>query len=179
MSDKIITYSKQYINPLDPDKENIFLTDIAHALSKICRANGQLPVFFSVAEHSIFCCREAMERGYSNKLCLALLMHDASEAYIADIVRPVKRSLDDYLRIEKRMQDAIYEKFVGEITDEDRIIISEIDDAMLYWEFFNFMDVEIMEKRELLSKPTYQNRSFSDVETEFISLYYQLKNNEE
>ncbi len=175
MSNKIITYSKQFIDPINPEKDAIVIEDIAHALSRICRANGQMPIFYSVASHSICCCREAIARGYSKKLCLALLMHDASEGYLSDIVRPVKRALTSYLEIEKRMQNTIYEKFVGEITDDDRKIIAEIDDAMLYLEFFELAGEEVCEKKPLVAEHILGERPFGEVEAEFIALYNELK----
>lgn len=179
MSDKIITYSKHYINPLNPDKDSIIIEDIAHALSCICRANGHMPIFYSVAQHSVCCCREAMARGFSKKLCLALLMHDASESYLSDIVRPVKHSLTSYLDIEKNLQDIIYEKFVGDISEEDRIIISEIDDAMLYHEFFTLTGEEVCKKGNLVTHPELKSIPFTETEAEFITLYNQLKNAKE
>jgi 5'-deoxynucleotidase YfbR-like HD superfamily hydrolase len=59
--------------------------DIAHALSLVCRANGHFPHFFSVAQHSINCMKEAAARGYSTRVQLGCLLHDGSEAYLSDI----------------------------------------------------------------------------------------------
>ena len=71
MSDYIITYTKIKFFPLAPIKEDIHIDDIAHALSLMTRANGHFPEFYSVAQHCIACCKEAITRGYSNKLALA------------------------------------------------------------------------------------------------------------
>ena len=79
MSSYITTYSKLKFNPLTPKVEDISIKDISHALSLMCRANGHFPEFYSVAQHSICCCVEAMERGYGTKVALACLLHDASE----------------------------------------------------------------------------------------------------
>lgn len=175
MSEYIITYKKQRIDPIHPDKDAILIEDIAHALSRICRANGQLPIFFSVAQHSILCCNEAIERGYSQKICLACLLHDASESYMADIVRPVKKNLDAYIKIEKNLQDTIYEKFTGNLSEEERIIVSKIDDAMLYQEFFILMGEKISEELPIKTKPSFVTLDFSIIENEFIMLYNKLK----
>jgi hypothetical protein len=59
MSDYILTYSKTKFYPLEPVKEDIKIEDIAHALSLMTRANGHFKHFYSVAQHSISCCREA------------------------------------------------------------------------------------------------------------------------
>lgn len=79
------TYTGKKFYPLDPRAEEMNIVDIAHGLAYQCRFNGQTDGFFSVAEHSVHCSHigpedEAMER----------LMHDAAEAYIGDLVRPVK-----------------------------------------------------------------------------------------
>ncbi len=174
MSSHIITYSKQTLDPLNPDKNSILIEDIAHALSMICRANGQFPIFYSVAQHSVACCREAIARNLSPKLCLACLMHDASESYLADIIRPVKKNLNTYITIEKQLQDIIYEKFVGNLTTQERIIVSEIDDAILYHEFFTLMGVELSEKLPIKTAPDFVTLDFNTVEKEFIMLYNKL-----
>ena len=97
MSDHITTYSGVKFSPLNPKEEDIRIDDIAHALSLMTRANGHFPEFYSVAQHCIACCKEAIARGYSNKVALALLLHDASEAYLSDITRPLKKHLEVYL----------------------------------------------------------------------------------
>lgn len=86
----ITTYSKIHFTPLAPKKSQILIEDIVHAQSLMTRANGHFPEFYSVAQHSIACGREAIARGYSGRLVLACLIHDGSEAYLSDITRPVK-----------------------------------------------------------------------------------------
>lgn len=174
MPEYIITHSKKLLDPINPDKDSILIEDIAHALSMICRANGQLPVFFSVAQHSILCCREAMARGLSKKICLACLLHDASESYMADIIRPVKKNLDAYIKIEKKLQDTVYEKFVGTLSESERITVAEIDDAMLYQEFFILMGEKLSEELPIKTHPEFITLDFATVEKEFIMLYNKL-----
>lgn len=176
MSDYIITYKKQHINPMNPDKDTLLIEDIAHALSRIPRANAQLPIFYSVAQHSLACCNEAIARNLSTKLCLACLMHDASESYMADIIRPVKKNLDAYMKIEKNLQDTIYEKFVGDLSDEERIIVAEIDDAMLYQEFFVLMHEKVLEELPIKTKPEFVTLDFATIEKEFLMMYNRLHN---
>lgn len=89
----MITYTRTYITPLNPKPEQINIKDIAHALSLICRANGHFDYFYSVAQHSINCALEAKARNLSRKVQLACLLHDGSEAYIADIIRPIKEEM--------------------------------------------------------------------------------------
>lgn len=98
MEDYITTYSKIHMSPSAPKAENIRVEDIAHALSLMVRANGHFPEFYSVGQHCIHCCEEAHARGYTDRVQLACLLHDASEAYLADITRPVKQHLSEYGR---------------------------------------------------------------------------------
>jgi hypothetical protein len=75
----------------------------------MCRANGHIRHFYSVAQHCLNCAREAQARGHSDAIQLACLLHDASEAYISDITRPVKRSLPQYTEIEDVLQSLIFD----------------------------------------------------------------------
>lgn len=179
MSDCITTFSKVRFNPLNPKKEDILVDDIAHALSLMTRANGHFPEFYSVAQHSIFCCEEALARGYSNRVALACLLHDASEAYMADIIRPVKKHLSEYLEIEEKLQTFIYRNFIGEdLSDEELKLVSFIDNAMLYNEFIHYMDEELnIDKVELLSSPDFKFTNFKEVEDKFKELFYKLVDN--
>ena len=90
----ILTYKKKEFYPLSPKTEDIDIEDIAHALSLLCRANGHFKHFYSVGLHSLNCAYEAMARGYSENVVLGCLLHDGSEAYLADITRPVKKPLE-------------------------------------------------------------------------------------
>ena len=94
------TFSGKRINPVNVNAQDICLEDIAHALSLLCRGGGHIKRFYSVGQHSINCAKEAEARQWSKKLCAACLLHDASEAYIADVIRPVKVYLDNYMDIE-------------------------------------------------------------------------------
>ena len=178
MSNNITTYSKIDFNPLQPDKEKISIDDIAHSLSLMCRANGHIKEFFSVGQHSIYCCEEAIARGYSNTVALACLLHDASEAYLADITRPVKRNLQNYLEIEEVLQNTIYEKYIGrELTEEEKKLISLVDDAMLYNEFIHYMNKELPAKdTTLVSKPVFEFVEFSKIENKYKELFNTLLN---
>lgn len=92
--------------PLDPQPEDICIDDIAHALSKICRFGGHTKEFYSVAQHSVI-----VSNIVPPHLALTGLMHDATEAYIGDVVRPLKYSLPDYIQIEQRLWEVIAERF--------------------------------------------------------------------
>ena len=131
----ILTYRKIEFYPLEPKIEDIDIDDIAHALSLLCRANGHFKHFYSVGLHSLNCAYEAIARGYSKNVVLGCLLHDGSEAYLADITRPVKKHLQKYLEVEEVLQNKIFEKWIPTLSDEERKLVFEIDDAILYYEF--------------------------------------------
>lgn len=94
--------------PIDPRPEEVAIEDIAAALSKQCRFAGHCIKFYSVAEHCVLMAR--------HPLCppedrFVALMHDASEAYLGDVLRPTKKSLIGYLEIEDKNMHAIADKF--------------------------------------------------------------------
>ena len=173
MADYITTFSKIHFIPSEPEQSQIEIRDIAHALSFMTRANGHFPEFYSVAQHCIQCCEEAAARGYQERVVLACLLHDASEAYLADITRPVKKELKGYLEIEKVLQDAIYIKFLGgALNDEEKALVSSVDDALLYHEFYHYMGERLLLKEaELMSKPAFKEESFKAVEQKFLELF--------
>lgn len=172
----IMTYTKKLIDPTAPEEDLIDIRDIAHALSMVCRSGGQFPSFYSVASHSIACEREAEQRGFGRDVRLACLLHDASEAYLSDITRPVKQALSEYREIEKRLQDMIYKKYLGrDISNEERAVVSEIDDLMLYTEFHEIMGEDICQKSgELLTMPSFEFVMFDETERTFLNIFHGL-----
>ena len=146
MTDYILTYSKIKFYPLEPVKEDIKIEDIAHSLSLMTRANGHCKHFYSVAQHSIHCYQEAKSRGYSERVQLGCLLHDASESYISDLTRPVKRNLPEYFALEEKLQSVIYNRFgLGDLSEDELKQIEAIDDAMLHYEFETLMDFQIFD----------------------------------
>lgn len=88
----------------EPEENEFHLEDIAHALSMLCRFAGQVPEFYSVAEHSLLVSQFSPPR-YQ----LWGLLHDASEAYVVDLPRPVKYlpALEPYRVYEQRVMEAL------------------------------------------------------------------------
>ena len=175
----IVTFTGEKFTPLEPDINQIHIEDLAHSLSLLCRANGHIDRYFSIAQHSINCAGEAKARGYSAMVQLACLIHDGSEAYISDVTRPVKYYLSEYKVIEKRLQDIIYTRFLGEPPDESELsYIEQIDNDMLVCEFEALSRNKLLfgaYKKELpvlKSNPSYETRDFTEVETEFLKVYY-------
>lgn len=98
------------IYPQGEDKDalnQIHITDIAHALSMVCRYTGHAKRFMSVAEHSVLVSHLSPREN-----ALEALLHDASEAYVADISSPFKPYLTNYRDIEKIIMSRIGKKFL-------------------------------------------------------------------
>jgi hypothetical protein len=100
------TFTGRQFWPLDPKVEEIFIEDIANSLSKQCRYAGHCREFYSVAEHSVY-----VSHCVSPELAFCALMHDATEAYVVDVPRPLKPWLKEYKEIEDRVWLAVAERF--------------------------------------------------------------------
>ncbi len=176
MSHHILTYSKIKFYPLEPEINNINIQDIAHSLSLLTRANGHFVHFYSVAQHSVNCFKEAKSRGYSERVQLGCLLHDASESYISDLTRPVKRCLPEYFTIEERLQKIIFDKFgLGDLSDEELEQIQDVDDTLLHLEFDALMEPGIFGTSSYSAmEHDFSQRPFISVEKEYISVFNRL-----
>lgn len=126
------THSGKQFWPLDPRPDEIDINDVANALSKLCRYGGHCLRFYSVAEHCVHVANAA-----SPELALTALLHDASEAYLSDVIRPIKPFLKEYLEIEARLERAISDRFNTPCPMLDEI--KKIDNAMLWTEMLQNM----------------------------------------
>lgn len=100
------TFTGGRFYPLDPRPDEIDPADIAHALSLLCRYGGHVDRFYSVAEHCVL-----MSEWVAPENALAALLHDATEAYVVDVPRPLKRQLPGYRDIEEQVWYAIAYRF--------------------------------------------------------------------
>jgi len=96
--DWIQTCSGRAFRPLDPDPAGLDIRDIAHSLALQCRFNGHCRAFYSVAEHSV-----RVSRAVPPEHALWGLLHDATEAYLSDLPRPIKVQLPGYRAAEDRL----------------------------------------------------------------------------
>lgn len=175
--DFIYTGKEVEFYPLDPREDEILIEDIGHALSLICRGNGHTKHFYSVAQHSINCAKEARERGYSKRVQLACLLHDGSEAYLSDITRPVKKELKEYLIIEDKLQNEIYKKYgVADLTNEELTLIKKVDDAMLKYEMKHLMNFHEIVGEDLVGNYSLNFILMNEVEREFLELFNKIMN---
>jgi uncharacterized protein len=122
--------------PLDPRPEEVFVEDIAHHLANQCRYAGACKDFYSVAQHSVIVSKNVPEKD-----ALWGLLHDASEAYLTDMIRPIKNYSalgQEYKKIEAKVMVAICDRFglsyeepeSVAIVDKYRIIGAEKRDVM-------------------------------------------------
>lgn len=130
----IQTFSGRRFNPTQPDYRSIVIQDIAHALSMQCRFSGHCRYFYSVAQHSVLV-SHICDQGDA----LWGLMHDASEAYLVDVPRPLKQSgkFQAYLDFEEKMQEAVCQRFGLSIKEPPSVKVA--DKALLATEARDLM----------------------------------------
>lgn len=126
--------------PFDPKPEDVSMVDIAHSLSLTCRWGGRCSVWYSVAQHSLHVMQ--LVKRTDPHLAWHALLHDAAEAYIGDVVSPLKSRLwanvpgggemNSLVDVEAKILGAIYQAFGLEaLTDEDQRRIHWADQLAL------------------------------------------------
>jgi hypothetical protein len=136
----IETYTGRTIDPIDPHPGEIDIQDIAHALSMQCRFSGHCRVHYSVAEHSVRVSEYLEDAGASKEVCLWGLLHDASEAYLVDLPRPLKEHTElgrAYREAESHLQAVICRRFG--LSEKQPAIVHVADDALLATEVRDLM----------------------------------------
>lgn len=132
--------------PLDPRASEVSIKDIAHALSRICRFGGRCERFYSVAQHSVLVAN-LVKRAHP-WLAMHALLHDAAEAYLGDVIRPLKVSLwvirggaiESFETTEARVHASILDAFeLRDICDDERAVIKRADDKALATEARDLM----------------------------------------
>jgi uncharacterized protein len=149
-----------YVDLCNPHPDSIEIESIASALSKVCRFGGHCPAFYSVAEHSVHATALACSEGYSGGALLAVFLHDAAEAYIGDMVKPLKVTIPQYGEAEQRIEAAIQTAF-GVDFARWADVIKRYDRAMLK-----------AEKVSMWPEDTEKWQGFSDIEDRVVRLQY-------
>jgi hypothetical protein len=154
----IRTFTGKTLHFEDPRPEDIDIVDIGHALSHLCRFSGHTSTFYSVASHSVLVAEKFWETSaepppdtewghQKRRLFLACLLHDAAEAYVADIPSPLKvllnqvvRSGHTYRSIHEHIERVIYRKFgIEDLLGHSTIRL--YDRAALVFEAEAFLDL--------------------------------------
>lgn len=143
------TYSGRRFHPLEPRASDVELVDVAHGLAMTCRYGGQCRQFYSVAEHCVlvseFVEAHARNAGMAaadvRKLAQLALMHDSAEAYIGDMIRPLKHQPEmiAFRDAETAIEREIAYAFGLVWTPEAHDIVKRIDDRILIDEISHLM----------------------------------------
>ena len=132
----IATFTGGKFYPMGPDCERLNIVDIAHALSRICRYNGQVTRFWSVAAHSLAMVKRLYLEGHDASVQAAALVHDASEAYLMDVPKPIKGLFLNYKEWESNLELVIAKKYGVEFPWPS--VVKHHDKAILIDEIYNF-----------------------------------------
>jgi hypothetical protein len=100
------TYTGRAFYPMDPQTGDVDPADIAHALSLLCRYGGHVTRFYTVAEHCVL-----MSHAVAPGNALWALLHDATEAYLGDMIRPLKSAMPEYRAVEDRLMHVLCNRF--------------------------------------------------------------------
>lgn len=106
MDNAILLASGKFYSYTNPEQNDYTIEDVALSLSHICRFGGQLPQFYSVAQHAVY-----VSYAVPPEFALAGLLHDNVEAFMGDIPTPLKRMLPDYKAMEKLHEEVMCKKF--------------------------------------------------------------------
>jgi hypothetical protein len=142
----IQTFTGRQFWPLSPHVDDVDIRDIIHALALKCRFTGHCREFYSVAQHSVL-----VAQMLPPELKLWGLLHDASEAYLPDVARPVKRELVGFNAIEARVMRCIAERFSLSWPMPDEVHVADIRALAT-------------ERRDLMNRPPRAWKSTINVE---------------
>lgn len=111
MTARFRTYTGVMVDLTSPDPSLVRVADLAHHLAYVNRFGGAAHQYYSVASHCVYVSRRLAEEGHPPDVQLAGLLHDASEAYLGDVVSGLKRVLPGYRLIEERWEHMIQRVF--------------------------------------------------------------------
>jgi hypothetical protein len=159
--------SGRRLDLLDPSPLDIEVDDIAHGLARVARWNGQTQGghIFSVAQHSLLV--EALARSkvprLDHKGRLAVLLHDAPEYVIGDMISPFKAVIgDSYKAVEKRLLAAIHLRFglPAKLPEPLQALIKSADRSAAYLEATRLAGFAEAEARKFFGPPPKFSAAF-------------------
>lgn len=167
----ILTQSGNFFNFMTPETSVFNIFDVAHALSHVCRFGGHTRHFYSVAQHSVL-----VSYAVPPEHALAGLLHDAPEAFICDIMKPLKRLLPDYAEVEKRVEAAVFRRFgiavdlPQSVQDADLILLATEQRDLMPYNGDSYISKTVMPLPQ-----TIVPVSPAVAKEMFLSRYYQLR----
>lgn len=172
------TFTGKKFNILNPTFEMIHPEDIIRGLAHKPHYSGFSPQFFSIAEHSLLVCEfYEMCNPYDYKGQLQALLHDASEAYTGDMIKPIKNLLPNFVMIENIIQSTIYAKYSIN-PDERKLEVKRLDnriqdieaDAFYHYDYLEVNKQNVVDKWIKYLSPTDAYYSFWKKYNELIEL---------
>lgn len=170
------TYTGRNLDIAKPDPKEISIEDIAHHLAKLDRYNGAGHFPYSVGQHSLLVADE-LPKEYK----LQGLLHDATEAYLGDVVSPLKGLLPEYRRIEGQVMKAICNRF--QITFPRPQIIKKADQAVMAAEMNQVVKWPDLAQRPELPPPpkgmVIKSMGWQEVKGIFLERFQELSKEQE
>jgi len=169
--------------------EQIYIEDIAHALSNMCRYGGHCLFHYSVAQHSVLC---SYEEGTPEEQ-FDFLMHDSPEYVMSDLIRPIKHrpEFKHYRDAEDKLQKIISKKYnlkfpLSKRTHDvdNQVLIREIRELIIEQSEINLKsreeEISLREARKILRSEKLYNCTIEKISPEeaeelFLNRFYELK----
>ena len=175
VANTIKTAGGHYFDLARPDPGDVDIQTIASALSKICRFGGHVPRFYSVAEHSVHCADLA-----PGPFAQHVLLHDAAEAYVGDVVKPLKNLLaEPFAAVETAVEMAVCLHFGLTCPPAAKVEIKRCDRIMLKAEKQHFWPDDSEQWEGFADTPdtdiTIWEWSPERAETMFLDAWFNLR----
>jgi hypothetical protein len=140
---EIELYTGAYLNLETPDPSVITLDDIAHGLAYTCRYSGQCADYYSIAQHAVMCARYVLGvKGGTHQEAMAALHHDDAEAFLGDIVRPLKGLIQPQYGTLSDIMDVAVASAFGDLWPADALkvpVVKEADNWALFVEAYRLL----------------------------------------
>jgi len=166
---KMSTFLGGSYYPLDPREDEVFIEDIAHGMSQVCRFAGQCIRFYSDAEHSVHASFLV-----DPEHALAALLHDAPEAYLADFITPIKKHpsfVHVYRALEAKSESCIFNRFGLSLPMHPQIKI--VDNLLCDQEFSQNVAGHLLSAGSFRALPL-QFWSHEEAEARFLQRFYEM-----
>lgn len=176
------TFTGKKFYPNDFKPSDVCIEDVAHALSMECRYGGHTRTFYSVAEHCCLLCDHVMTSVGTSRLTLyemarVALLHDAAEAYVSDMTRPLKKVLPSFKMLENRVETVVFEA-LG-VDDHMPDWLKRLDQRIIKDEqrqLFDHIYNEQYHDRDEALNVRIQSWLPEQAEREFLTRYHELTN---